>query len=100
MSEFILALALVMLVVWLIIDNRPRQSQIYRGRITDLYVAGMIRKFALKDDVDLEQEEKNFLLHTKTSAKKQLADLDDKLEYDLAERIEKSFSNKDSSKTS
>ncbi len=94
MSEFILAIVLALLFIWLVGYYKPTRSQNYRRRITDLYVAGMIRKFALKDEVDMEQEEKNFLIQSKASDKKQLEDLDDKLEYDLADRIEKSFGNK------
>ena len=66
----------------------PRKSWQYRKLLTDLYVAGKIRKFAEVDGIKFSDEEANFSKWTK---KQRLIDLslDGSVEEELQERISK-----------
>ena len=63
------------------------KSKVYRSLMTDMYVVGMVKKFAKEDDVDLIQELKDF---NKIQRKKNLRekDIDSVIEANLKEKID------------
>ena len=67
--------------------NPSPKSQKARKLATDLYVIGMIRKFAKEDDIDLETEMKN-LKRIEKWEKASRRDLDYNIEANLAEKID------------
>lgn len=77
-----------LLIIIVVITNAfsPRKSQDYRKLLTDMYVAGKIKKLAKKEDIDLVNEEKNYNLWCK---KKRLenSDLDNAIEAEMKEKI-------------
>jgi len=58
----------------------------HRKKLVDMYVSGMIRKFAKDDGVDLENEYKLFVKESKKE-KLYLKDLDSVVEAELSEKI-------------
>ena len=64
----------------------PRKSQDYRKLLTDMYVAGKIKKLAKKEDINLAEEEKNFNLWCKKKRLNYL-DLDRTIEEEMKEKI-------------
>ena len=67
---------------------KMRKSKAYRELITDMYVVGMIKKFATDDNVDIVKELRDFL---KMEKKARLAEkyLDEVVEGELKEKISK-----------
>jgi len=78
----------VIIVLALVVMNifSPRKSQIYRKLLTDMYVAGKIKKLANKEDINLADEEKNFNLWSKKRRLEYL-DLDKAIEEEMKEKI-------------
>lgn len=65
--------------------NGTRTNQ-YRKKLVDMYVSGMIRKFAKEDQIDLEQEYETFVKESK-KAKLSEKSLDNVVEAELSEKI-------------
>lgn len=65
---------------------KQRKTYTHRKKLVDMYVSGMIRKFAKEEGIDLENEYKLFI---KESKKEKLyeKDLDHVVEAELSEKI-------------
>jgi len=65
----------------------PTRSQAYRSLMSDMFVIGMIKKFAKEDDIDLVKELKEF---AKIERKKKLSykDIDSVIADNLKEKID------------
>ncbi|MCH7519551.1 MAG: hypothetical protein IH964_11075 [Candidatus Dadabacteria bacterium] len=98
MGGYIYNLALVALTItfiWAILKIvGVSSSKYYRKYLTNLYVAGRIRQMADKSKVDLDKEEKEFIKYESYSNKSRIRDLDDKIEADLMEEVEKDLNSK------
>ncbi len=82
-----LGMVTLLIIVIIIRDLfKTRTSKKYRQYLTDMYVAGKIRKFAKTDDVSLEDESKNMLSWIKKGFVRDMP-LDDVVEEELKERI-------------
>lgn len=82
--------ALIIVAAILLLRSYSSQETLrYRKYLTNLYVSGRVRQLAGKDDVDLSKEEKEFLKYESQSNKKRVRDLDDKIEQELINKIEK-----------
>ncbi|GBE19393.1 hypothetical protein BMS3Abin17_00116 [archaeon BMS3Abin17] len=79
LSFFLVLLGIILL---------TRRTTIYRKSLTDLYVVGMVRKYADEDKISLEGEQKNFLSWKKRQI---ILDkpLDNVIENELKEKITK-----------
>ena len=77
---------MMMVIVWLMDIFSPRKSQRYRKLLTDMFVAGKIKKLAKEESINLADEEKNFNLWLK---KKRLdyLDLDRTIEEEMKDKI-------------
>ena len=66
---------------------RPTKSQEYRSLLSDMYVVGMVKKFAREDDIDLVKELKEF---AKIERKKKLSDkaIDQVISDNLKEKVD------------
>ena len=80
-------LILFMIVAFAILSAcSPRKTDRHRKKLVDMYVSGMIRKFAKAEGIDLEEEYKLFV---KESKKEKLYEksLDNVVETELSEKI-------------
>jgi len=82
MFGFILFILIVMSSV------KPSKSQKYRSLLTDMYVVGMVKKFADEDKIDLNKELKIFNKIQKQKGMSEKA-LDQVIEDELKEKIAK-----------
>ena len=91
---------IVVLACWWSRTYSSSKSQCYRKYLTNLYVSGRILQEAKKDDVNMEEVEKDFLKYHKLSNKGRIRDLDDKIEQELMDKIDnpKTKSNKETKK--
>lgn len=64
------------------------KSRRYRKYITNLFVASKIRAMAIKENLNLESEQVEFLKFCKTEGLRTRSDLDDVIEANTAEKIE------------
>jgi hypothetical protein len=64
---------------------REKSSE-YRGIMSDMYVVGMVKKFAKDDSIDLLQELKEFNKIEEKNKRKRM-DVDDVIEDNLKEKI-------------
>lgn len=85
-SFFLFVCVFTIVMALVIMSILPRRTNDYRKDLTNLYVAGMIRKYADKDNVDLDEEQKTFLSWKKRAIiyEKQL---DNVIELELKEKI-------------
>ncbi len=65
------------------------RSADYKKYLTNMYVAAKVRALAKKDDLDLKEEEKKFAEFVALSDKERITTLDEKIEAELMERVEK-----------
>lgn len=65
---------------------KERSTYGHRKKLLDMYVSGMIRKFAKEDDIDLEAEYKYFIKEEKRE-KLYRKELDVVVEKELSEKI-------------
>lgn len=63
------------------------RSKIYREYLTNLYVAARIRQLAVRDKIDLNEEDRNFCKYHKMSEKERMKDLDMAIEQELMDKI-------------
>jgi len=80
---FFLGLTLLIVVVAAISRRRSRE---YRQTLSDMYVSGKIRQLAKEDNINLEDEFKEFVRSNK-SRRIQETGLDRTIEEDLQEKI-------------
>lgn len=81
----ILAIAVILVVLRFTIRQK---SYLYRKYLVNMYVAGRIKQLAKKEDVDLDQQELDYLKYDKLSKKDMIKDLDDRIEGEMSEEIE------------
>ncbi len=90
----ILTFVMFIIIILVIINIfSPRRSQTYRKLLTDMYVAGKIKKLASNEDINLANEEKNFNLWCKKKRLEYL-DLDKAIEEEMKEKIAEEEENK------
>jgi hypothetical protein len=79
---------LILLFMILLSSARGSKSNRYRSLLTDMYVVGMVKKFATEDGIDLTKELKLF---NKIQKQKGMSDkaLDQVIEDELKEKIAK-----------
>lgn len=73
----------------LLIYGIPTKSKAYRKYLTNLYVAGRIRQLAEEDKIDLIKEDLNCLKYVAVSEKSRIKELDDKIESELINKVDK-----------
>lgn len=89
---------LVILMFWSLIEiliKGGRKSKQYRKVVLDMFVSSKIRQIAAEDKLDLHTEYKTYLEWIKRKKKDSYPqDLDDAVESELIEKIEKDFEKK------
>lgn len=83
-----IGLALLLGILWLMSTAAKSRSFKYRKYLTNLYVSAYLRKKAKEHNLDIDQEEKNFLVFYKHSRRRFEGDLDDRIEQALAIDVE------------
>jgi len=83
-------IAMSMLCKICIRDTVKRKTKEYREDLTNLYVAGKIKKIAKTEDIDLDNELKSFRKFEKTM-NTSYKELDDVLENEMKEKIREDF---------
>jgi len=85
-----LGIFIMMLVLSLAFSEfiQERKSHKYRKTITDLYIAGLVRKKAKEDSVDLESEYKEFMKWESMANKDRIKAIDDRIEQSIETDIE------------
>ena len=78
----------IFLIAILLSAGRGSKSQRYRSLLTDMYVVGMVKKFADEDKIDLNKELKIFNKIQKQKGMSEKA-LDQVIEDELKEKIAK-----------
>lgn len=86
MPIVLFAIAFIFLLGLFSIIGHRSKSQEYRSLITDMYVVGMIKKFAKEDEVEILEELKLFN-KTMRATKLREKDLDVAIEESLKEKI-------------
>lgn len=87
--QFVIGLVFILIIISIFRSaSQPRKSYQYRKLLTDLYVAGKIRKFAETDDISFKDEEANFNRWLKKQRLKEIS-LDGSVEEELQEKIAK-----------
>ena len=64
-----------------------QKSADYKKYLTHMYVAAKIRSLATRDNLNLVEEEKNYLEYKSLSEKDLINSLDEKIENDLMDRV-------------
>ncbi len=90
----IISFMIVLIVLLFISSKAGRKSGVYRKYITDIFVVGKIKQFAEKENVNLDEIEKSFNKYISFSRKSYIRDLDDKIELELMEKIDKDLEEK------
>ena len=83
-SGIFFGIAIVLGILWLMSSSAKSKSFRYRKYLTNLYVSAYLRKKAKEHDLDISQEEKNFLIYYKHSRRRFERDLDDRIEQALS----------------
>ena len=74
-----------------ILFQRNTNSLHYRKYLANLYVAAKIRFLASEDGLDLVKEEKAFTEYDSLSNKRRIENLDEKIEQDLMDKVNKPY---------
>lgn len=82
----IIAMAILFVVVWILCTLELTKSQKYRKFLADMYVAGKIRQYATKDNLDLATEFESFK-NWRKKGRIMYESLDNTVEIELQERI-------------
>lgn len=90
-----IVLICVIFLSWVLGNLKSSKSHSYRKYITNLYISSFVRDKAKKEQLDLDQEEKNFLTYCRTSERKKFKDLDDRIEQALSEEMEEKILKKE-----
>lgn len=88
LGTFFIALAFVLIAIFIGIAIQKTRSRKYRETLVDMYVVGMIKKFAVEDKIDLIKELREFARIEK-KAKIYEKGLDKVIEQELKEKIAK-----------
>jgi len=83
---FIFFVVLMVTVITAIEFNLFRKSRRYRKELSDMYVAGKIRKLAKRDDIKIEEEYKIFKKWEKKQSM-EFKELDNAVEQGLKEKL-------------
>jgi hypothetical protein len=88
-TGYALIIVVIAALFWISSLTKERKSYKYRKIITDMYVAGSVRKLAKEDGVSIEEEFETFKKFDKKSKRSEsLLDLDRAIEEDLKDRQE------------
>ena len=87
---------LVTFAIYFIKKFAPSYSYSYRKYLTNLYVCGRIKQLAEKDKVNLTEIDLEVTKYIKQNNKQRIRDLDDKIEQDLINSLDKESESKKS----
>jgi hypothetical protein len=65
----------------------PQSSKYYRKYLTNMYVAGKIKQYIQKENINLKEVEKDFAKYLSLSNRKRIKDLDEEIEEELMAKI-------------
>ncbi len=97
LGVLVIGIALLLIVAFFMSELATSRSRKYREFLVDLYVVGMIKKFAKKDDLDLLKEAKEYQKITRRAnlRDKGLSEaIEDNLKESVAEASEKNLEKK------
>lgn len=84
---------LAFMVIELVKFAKGRKSKQYREIISDMYVVGKVKQFAIEDKIEIEKETKEYLLFCK-QGKNYMSQLDEVIEDHLKNRVQEATDNK------